>query len=123
MNQDERKLRIREYKETPRPAGIYQIRNNANGRVLIGSAVDVPGRLNRYRFQLRLGSHPDAELQADWNVLGEEAFDLSVLDRLEPRDEPSYDPTEDLAALEEMWRERLTAGGESLYGKSRRAPS
>ena len=122
MNQDERKSRIREYKETPRPAGIYQIRNTANGRVLIGSAVDVPGKLNRYRFQLRLGSHPDAELQADWNALGEEAFDLSVLDRLEPRDESSYDPTEDLAALEEMWRERLAAAGESLYGKSRQAP-
>lgn len=118
MDRTDRKSKIREYKQTPRPAGIYRIRNTVTGRSLIGAAVDLPGRLNRYRFQLKAGSHAVAELQADWNELGEAAFEFSELDVLEPRDEPTYDPTEDLAALEEMWTEKLAASGESFYGGS-----
>jgi hypothetical protein len=81
--------------------------------------VNPAGRLNRHRFQLKAGSHPDARLQADWNELGEEGFELAVLDRLEPRDEPDYDPSKDLEVLKELWLEKLSASGESLYGKDK----
>jgi len=111
----DRKSRIREYRENPPEAGIYQIRNIATGRILVGSAVNLPGRLNRHRFQLNAGSHPSGELQADWKELGEAAFEFTMLDRLEPRDDPDYDPHEDLALLLTMWRERLAASGASLY--------
>lgn len=117
MDRTDRKARMRAYKETPREAGIYRIRNKATGRSLVGVAINVPGRLNRHRFELNGGSHPDAELQADWNELGEGAFEFTVLDRLEPREEPDYDPTEDLAVLMDMWRERLVEAGERLYGE------
>ena len=66
------------------------------------------------------GSHGDKELQADWNQLGPDAFAFEVLDRLKPRDVPDYDPTDDLRLLKEMWLEKLTAGGESLYRQSMR---
>jgi len=35
----DRKAMIREYKETPRPMGIFQIRNKANGKVSLAPAV------------------------------------------------------------------------------------
>ncbi|MGA1795811.1 MAG: GIY-YIG nuclease family protein [bacterium] len=116
----DRKTRIREYKETPRPAGIYRVRNIKTGRSLIGSTANLPGMLNRQRFQLENGAHPDKDLQRDWDELGPDAFEFEVLDRLEPRDEPACDPTEDLRALKEMWIEKLTASGESLYRQSLR---
>ena len=120
MSQTDRKTLIREYKETQQPAGIYRIRNTGSGKSLIGSSVNLPGMLNRQRFQLEHGSHPDRELQNDWNTLGPEAFEFEVLDRLEPRDEPGYDATGDLRTLKEMWLEKLQAAGEPLYRQSTR---
>jgi hypothetical protein len=121
VSEIDRKARLRHYKETPRPAGVYRIRNTATGKSLVGSTPDLPGMLNRQRFQLNHGSHPDRELQKDWNELGPDAFEFEALDRLEPKAEPDYDPTEDLRVLKEMWLQKLTVSGEVLYRESRRA--
>lgn len=107
MSKIDRKARVREYMDTPRPAGVYRIRNTSTGRSVIGSTTDIPGMLNRQRFQLDNGSHPDRKLQEEWNEFGREAFAFETLDRLKPRDEPGYDPAEDLAVLEKMWIEKL----------------
>jgi hypothetical protein len=120
MTPIDRKALIREYKSAPQPAGIYRVRNTTTGKSLIGSSVNLPGMLNRQRFQLEHGSHPDKELQRDWNDLGPDAFRFEILDRLEPPDEPGYDPTADLRVLKEMWLEKFTAEGEPLYERSRR---
>jgi len=120
VKQINRKARIREYKETSQPAGIYRVRNTTTGKSLVGATVNLPGMLNRQRFQLEHGSHLDRELQRDWDELGPDAFEFEALDRLEPRDEPAYDPTEDLRVLKEMWLEKLTASGEPLYRQSKR---
>jgi hypothetical protein len=103
----DRKARIREYKETARPMGIYRVRNTANGKWLIGSSVNLPAILNRQRFQLELGSHPNRALQADWKEFGPEAFVFEVLDTLEPSDTLDYNTTEDLQTLTEMWIDKL----------------
>jgi hypothetical protein len=119
MNQIDRRARVREYKEMAQPAGIYRVRNTITGKSLIGTSLNLPGILNRQRFQLGNGSHPDGELQADWQQLGPDAFEFSVLDQLKPRDEPGYDPTDDLNVLKAMWVEKLAASGEVLYGEVR----
>ena len=85
------------------------------GKSLIGTSPDVPGMLNRQRFQLESGMHPDKELQKDWNEGGAGAFTFEVLDQLEPKDDPAYDPSEDLAVLKAIWVEKLSASGESFY--------
>ena len=120
MSQVDRKARIREYKDSPRPAGIFCVRNTTTGMLLVGSTPNLPGMLNRQRFQLEHGSHADRELQRDWDELGPDAFEFEALDRLEPRDEPAYDPTEDLRVLKEIWLEKLMTAGEPLYRQSRR---
>ena len=114
----DRKARIREYKGTPQPAGVYRVRNRVRGRSSVGSSVNLPGMLNRQRFQLQSGLHKDQELQRDWNELGPDAFEFEVLDVLKPKEGSDYDPTEDLAVLLEMWTERITASGDSLYGQT-----
>jgi len=115
----DRKRLIREYKETPRPMGVYRVRNTLNGRALIGTSRDVPSMLNRIRTQLKLGMHPHRQLQADWNTLGPESFAFEVLDTISPKDEPGWDPAEDLRVLETMWLERLTPEGDPGYGGRR----
>lgn len=111
----DKKALKREYKETARPMGIYQIRNTANGKVLIGTSVDLPSILNRHRAQLGFGSHRNRALQKDWNELGPEAFELEILDTLPPSDRPAYDPSADLQALEDLWLEKLAPFEEKGY--------
>jgi hypothetical protein len=120
MSDVDRKERIRAYKEAPRPAGVYVIRNLTTGAGLLGTARDLPGKLNGQRFQLEMGSHPDRELQADWTAHGPDAFEFGVLDSLEPKEQSADELAEDLRLLKDMWADRLEADGVTLYRASRR---
>lgn len=71
--------------------------------------------LNRIRAQLRMASHRNSDLQNDWDADGPGGFRFEVLDTLEPRGEPGYEPTGDLAELEALWREKLSLPRERLY--------
>jgi hypothetical protein len=111
----DKKALKREYKETARPMGVYQIRNTINGKVMLGTSVDLPSILNRQRAQLAAGSHRNRALQQDWNELGAEAFALEIVDTIEPSDRPGYAPAADLAALEALWLEKLSPFDERGY--------
>jgi hypothetical protein len=115
----DRKSRIRDYKENPPAAGVFGVRNTATGRLLIGHTANLPGMLNRQRFQLEMGSHPDRELQADWSAQGPDSFEFDVLDELETSgDLTPQDLADELAVLHRLWLERLA--GRDLYPQSRR---
>jgi hypothetical protein len=70
----DRKELIRQYKETPRPMGVFRVHNTVADRSFVGTSRDLPSMLNRQRFQLEHGSHPNRELQEDWDRLGAAAF-------------------------------------------------
>ena len=95
----DRKEALRAYKENPPPMGVFAVRNIVDGKAFVGSAPNLPGRLNRERFDLEMGSHRDREMQADWDRLGEEGFTFEALDTLEPSDDPAADTAEELATL------------------------
>ena len=105
----DRKALVRAYKESVRPMGVYRVRNTKSGRAIVAASRDLPSALNRQRAQLRMNGHPDKALQKEWGTSGVDAFVFEVLDTLEPIDQPGYDPTDDLDALERMWVERLAA--------------
>ena len=63
MKENRKTLKSR-YKESPRPMGVFQIRNLTNEKVLVGSGLDLPGIMNRHRFQLTRGIHQNPKLQA-----------------------------------------------------------
>jgi hypothetical protein len=111
----DRKALIRGYKANRRPMGIFQVRNSLNGKVFLGSTVDLPSMLNRQRAQLQMGAHPNRPLQADWRTYGAAAFVFEVLDTLTPSDEAGYDPAADLRTLEAMWLAKVTPYGERGY--------
>ncbi|QRK04975.1 GIY-YIG nuclease family protein [Archangium violaceum] len=108
----------RAYKEKPPPMGVYAVRNRVNGKVLVGAALNAPGMLNRIRFELDTGKHPQPDLQEDWRRHGADNFTFEVLDVLPPSEEPgSTDPKEELKVLEALWLDRLRPYGEAGYNE------
>jgi hypothetical protein len=105
----------RQYKETVQPMGVYQIRNLTNGKIFLGSSTNLPGKFNSIRLQLQLGTYINKELQSDYTRLGEQRFAFEILDQLEPKEGPSYDYRDDIAVLEQMWREKLQPFEERGY--------
>lgn len=105
----------RRYKEEGRPMGVHAFRNAVNGKVLVGSSQNLPGALNSLSFQLKMGSHRNRGLQADWNAHGAEAFTWEVLDELKP--EPGHDARDELDALERLWLDELKPYGDRGYNR------
>ena len=79
----DKKARIKEYKDTPRPMGVYQIKNKKNNKILIGSSSNLPAILNRYRAELKMGSCRNMVLQKEWKQFGPEAFEFTEIEILE----------------------------------------
>ena len=111
----DRKEKIRQYKETPRPAGVYQVLHRTTGRMLLGASVDAPAMLNRIRAQLEFGSFPEKQLQADWDVEGEAGFEFDVVDLLPPPKDPNRDIHADLDTLLALWKDKVKEEGGLLY--------
>src|SRR6185295_9448742 len=119
MDKKKRDLK-REYKENHAPMGIYQIRNTANEKVLIGSSLNLPGLFNRDKLQLNSGSHPNRTLQSEWKEFGSDSFAFEVLDELSATEGPRHDYRADLAFLEELWLDKLQPYGERGYNKKKK---
>jgi group I intron endonuclease len=108
------------YKQTTLPMGIYQIKNLKNGKIFIGSAKDLRGRINSNKFQLKNGMHINKEMQKDFNEIGEEDFSFDILDYLKPKEDLNYDYTDELRILEEMWLDKLQPYDEKGYNSKKK---
>jgi group I intron endonuclease len=107
----------REYKERGKPAGIFQVKNLANGKILLGSSLNLEGPLNSHRFMLTIGRHRNEELQNDWNEFGPENFVFEILEVVKPGDDPGFDLKDELTLLEQIWIEKLQPFGEQGYNR------
>lgn len=107
----QRRLRSREARDAFPPMGVYAIRDLATGRVRVAASRNVVGALNRVRFELRLGSHPDKSWQAAWDAGTAERFSFEVVELVKQRDDPAFDYGAELRALEELHREELEGKG------------
>ncbi len=113
-----RKDFIRQYKERRKTAGVFQIKNMVNGKVLLGSSLNLDGPLNGHKFMLSIGSHRNKELQNDWNKYGEDNFVFETLEVVEIKDDPNFNVKDELTLLEEIWLEQLQPFGEKGYNKN-----
>lgn len=64
----------------PARSGIYQIRCKRNGKIYVGSSVDLRARWDSHRRDLRQGTHRNLHLQHAWILLGETSFEFVVLE-------------------------------------------
>ena len=110
----------REYKEHRRPAGVFWVKNTRNGKVLLGSSLNLEGSLNRHKFMLSIGGHPNIALQRDWNTFGAEAFAFEILEEVKATDDPDFNPEDELTLLEQIWLEKLQPFGERGYNTDAR---
>ena len=105
----------RAYKERRVPMGVLVIRHRASGRFLLHAALDLQAGLNRLQVELTPSTNPNRALLADWQADGRGGFEIRAVDELAPKDEPGWDPREELEALKALWQERLIAEGGTPY--------
>jgi group I intron endonuclease len=118
---DNRKYQKQQYKQTHTEMGVYQIKNQLNGKIFVGSSMDLTGIWNRHRFELKVKSHKNKDLQNDWNIHGEGNFLFDVLENIKPEEETVTDLSDlkkyqkKLKVLEEKWFESLQPYQERGY--------
>jgi len=105
----------RAYKETPKQAGIFHIKNLTSGDILLGSSTNLHGPLGKHRFLLTIGKHDNQALQRDWNQLGADSFVFEILEVVRTTDDPTFDVGDELALLEQIWLEKLRPLGQPAY--------
>ncbi|MFC4597857.1 GIY-YIG nuclease family protein [Cohnella hongkongensis] len=116
ISKEERARLIAQYKEIPIEAGVYQIRNKVNGKVLVDTTPNLKS-LNGRAGSLNLGTYPNKELQREWDEFGEDAFAMEVLEVLKPSDNPFVNVKDELKQLEEKWIDKLQPFGDRGYHK------
>ena len=60
--------------------GIYQITNTINGKLYVGSSINIADRWRRHKEQLRKKIHNCKPLQSAWDKYGEYSFIFSILE-------------------------------------------
>lgn len=115
----ERKKELKlQYKQMKPQMGIFLISSKINNKCYIETTQNLIGTLNRTKFQLGFNSHPNKELQKEWNDFGVDNFTIEVLEYLEyDKDESKTDYTEDLALLHMVWEEKMTKENKDFYKK------
>ncbi|MBN2028899.1 GIY-YIG nuclease family protein [bacterium] len=105
----------REYKERQKQAGIFQVKNKVNGKILLGSSLNLAGPLNAHRFMLTIGSHRNKVLQQEWDQYGQDQFVFEILEVVKVKDDTDFNLNDELALLEQIWIEKLQPFGERGY--------
>lgn len=101
------------YKDFTPIMGVWRVTHLPSGRSLLGAAEHAQGRLNRTRFQLDAGVHPNKTLQQDWSSTTPEDFVFEIVDVLQIQ--AGQDVEADLAELLALWLEKLALPAEKLY--------
>jgi len=64
---------------TEKQSGVYLIRNTVNGKVYVGSSINIAVRWRQHVNGLKACRHRSRHLQSAWDKYGEAAFAFSVL--------------------------------------------
>lgn len=97
-----------------RKMGVFQIRNQVNGKVFLDASLNLEGTIERDKTWLSRGGHQNHHLQREWNEFGAEAFSIEILEELTPTDDPR-DYAEEARILLAAWKEKLEPYGEKGY--------
>lgn len=97
-----RKKELRQQWKNRHPEmGVISFRCKETEESFLGISKDTKADINRNRFQLETGTHPNKKMTELWNQYGEEGFELSVVKILK-YENPDEDHTEELEELREQ---------------------
>lgn len=65
-------------------SGIYLITCGINGKVYVGSSINIKRRWTRHKNHLVRNQHSNKHLQSAYNLYGKDAFAYSILEHTEP---------------------------------------
>jgi hypothetical protein len=104
------------YKAMKFRQGIFQIKNQKDNRIFLQTCSDLDRAFNSDLFQLKANLHYNKILQNDWNTLGPDNFELSVLDELKIADTATpLEIRNDLAELLHIHKKELQEKGQLFY--------
>ena len=115
MDKNRRRELMEAYKQMKVYMGVYQIKNNENSKVLIGTSSNLKNRWLTLRMQLEAKRHPNAGLQKDWNYFGPENFTYEVIEQKECKDIVNINW--ELENMEKAWLEKLQPYDDKGYNK------
>lgn len=104
-----------EYKQKKFRIGVFQLRNTVNGKIFVGSSVNLDAIWNRIRVELKFGGHRNVQLQDEWKEYGEENFCFEILSEIVQKDGEKTDYAKEARKLEEMFIEELQPFGDKGY--------
>lgn len=96
-------------------SGIYKLTNTVNGKVYVGSAVNLGNRKENHYACLRNNKHKNERLQHSWNKHGETSFEFSILEYVEDKN--------NLIEREQYWMDFYEVAGDDGYNISPKAGS
>lgn len=114
VTMDRKQQLKQQYKETKVEAGIYQIKNTLNGKLLLESTMNLK-TMNGKCFTLDMGSYQNKELQTEWLEYGKDAFVFEVLEIMEIPETEYFDAKDSLKKLKQKWLDKLQPYGERGY--------
>lgn len=85
--------------ELKKMCGVYKITNIVNGKIYIGSSMNLGRRFNDHKNQLSRKKHSNKYLQNSWNKYGYESFTFEVIEIV--------NDFEDLLKREQYWIDNL----------------
>jgi len=116
ISKEKKKELQAQYKLMKSDMGIFAVINKSNAKYFLETTPDLKGRINSTKFKLNAGGHSNKELQKDWQELGENAFEIKILEQIEyEEDESKTDYSEDLELLKMIWLEKLSKGMAQFY--------
>lgn len=114
ISSDKKKELQAQYKQMRTEMGLFAVINKDENKYFLVETNNLKGKINSISFQLRSGAHPNKALLSDWQRLGADCFDISILEQLEYQEDKD-DYSDDLELLKMIWMERLAEQNISLY--------
>jgi hypothetical protein len=115
VDKSRRKELKEEFKQIKTYMGIYQIKNNVNGKIYVDSCPNLKNKWLTLKMQLETGRFANSQLQKDWSQLGADAFVYEVLEKKEV--EEDIDKRWHLKQMAKQWMEKLQPYGDRGYNK------
>ena len=115
MDKEQKKLMREAFDNRKVSMGVLSIRNLETNKTFIKSTINAEAWENKTKFILKMGQFENAELQADWNRLGEDQFQFEMIEELEENENQYFNYQKELQKMEARFRDSYNKKENILY--------